>query len=152
MNIRALHRKLSLYTFIPLGIILVSGIILQLRNQFEWIQPTLVETKADQGPLLAPDVLIQKLNLNEKEIEQIIYKPSKNNASLRLKSGEEIQLNAQTAEVLKRAMRRTNLLIDIHQGSILGPIGQYGIYLLTALGMIILYITGVNLLLPRRKK
>lgn len=152
MNIRALHRKLSLYTFIPLGIILVSGIILQLRNQFEWIQPTLVETKADKSPLIAPDVLIQKLNLNEKEIEQIIYKPSKNNASLRLKSGEEIQLNAQTGEVLKRAMRRTNLLIDIHQGSILGPIGQYGIYLLTALGMIILYITGVNLLLPRRKK
>ncbi len=152
MNIRALHRKLSLYTFIPLGIILVTGIILQLRNQFEWIQPTLVETKADQSPLIAPDVLIQKLNLNEKEIEQIIYKPSKNNASLRLKSGEEIQLNAQTGEVLKRAMRRTNLLIDIHQGSILGPIGQYGIYLLTALGMIILYITGINLLLPRRKK
>ncbi len=152
MNIRALHRKLSLYTFIPLGIILVSGIVLQLRNQFEWIQPSLIETKADQSPLLAPQALIQKLNLNEKEIEQIIYKPSKNNASVRLKSGEEIQLNAQTGDVLKRAIRRTNLLIDIHQGSILGPVGQYGIYLLTGLGMIILYLTGLNLLLPRRKK
>ena len=152
MNIRALHRKLSLYTFIPLGIILVSGIVLQLRNQFEWIQPSLIETKADQSPLLAPQALIQKLNLNEKEIEQIIYKPSKNNASVRLKSGEEIQMNAQTGEVLKRAIRRTNLLIDIHQGSILGPFGQYGIYLLTGLGMIILYMTGLNLLLPRRKK
>jgi uncharacterized iron-regulated membrane protein len=152
MNIRALHRKLSLYTFIPLGIILVSGIVLQLRNQFEWIQPSLIETKADQSPLLAPQALIQKLNLNEKEIEQIIYKPSKNNASVRLKSGEEIQLNAQTGDVLKRAIRRTNLLIDIHQGSILGPFGQYGIYLLTGLGMIILYMTGLNLLLPRRKK
>ena len=152
MNIRALHRKLSLYTFIPLGIILVSGIVLQLRNQFEWIQPSLIETKADQSPLLAPQALIQKLNLNEKEIEQIIYKPSKNNASVRLKSGEEIQLNAQTGDVLKRAIRRTNLLIDIHQGSILGPFGQYGIYLLTSLGMIILYMTGLNLLLPRRKK
>jgi uncharacterized iron-regulated membrane protein len=152
MNIRALHRKLSLYTFIPLGIILLSGIVLQLRNQFEWIQPSLIETKADKSPLLAPQDLIQKLNLNEKEIEQIIYKPSKNNASVRLKSGEEIQMNAQTGEVLKRAIRRTNLLIDIHQGSILGPFGQYGVYLLTGLGMIILYMTGLNLLLPRRKK
>jgi uncharacterized iron-regulated membrane protein len=152
MNIRALHRKLSLDTFIPLGIILLSGIVLQLRNQFEWIQPSLIETKADKSPLIAPQTLIQKLNLNEKEIEQIIYKPSKNNASVRLKSGEEIHMNAQTGEVLKRAIRRTNLLIDIHQGSILGPFGQYGIYLLTGLGMIILYMTGLNLLLPRRKK
>ena len=152
MNMRRLHRKLSLYIFLPLGVIVVSGVFLQFRNQFEWIQPELIVGEKSSEQMLHPQEIMKKLELKENQIDQMIYKPSKNNIALRLKSGEEIQVHPVTGTILKRAIRRTNLLIDIHQGSIIGPLGQYGIYIITGFGMIILYISGINLLLPRRKK
>ena len=152
MNIRNIHRKLSLYLFIPIGVILLSGIILQLRNQFEWIQPALIQGEAGTESLLGPNEIIQQLKISKTDVDQIIYKPAKNNVSLRLKSGEEIQLDPESGKVLKRAIRRTNLLIDIHQGSIIGPLGQYGVYILSGFGLILLYLSGIYLLVPKRKK
>ena len=152
MNIRTLHRKLSFYLVIPIGVILLSGLILQLRNQIEWIQPALMQGDAGTGSLLGPNDIIQRLEISKSEVDQIIYKPAKNNVSVRLKSGEEIQLDPESGKVLKKAMRRTNLLIDIHQGSIIGPLGQYGVYLVSGLGLLLLYLTGMSLLIPKRKK
>ncbi len=152
MNIRNIHRKISLYLVIPIGVILLSGIILQLRNQIEWIQPALIQGEAGTGSLIGPNEIIQHLKITKTDVDQIIYKPAKNNVSLRLKSGEEIQLDPESGKVLKRAIRRTNLLIDIHQGSIIGPLGQYGVYILSGLGLLLLYMSGIYLLVPKRKK
>jgi uncharacterized iron-regulated membrane protein len=152
MNIRNIHRKISLYLVIPIGVILLSGIILQLRNQIEWIQPALIQGEAGTESLLGPNEIIQQLKISKTDVDQIIYKPAKNNVSLRLKSGEEIQLDPESGKVLKRAIRRTNLLIDIHQGSIIGPLGQYGVYILSGLGLLMLYLSGIYLLVPKRKK
>jgi uncharacterized iron-regulated membrane protein len=152
MNIRTLHRKISFYLMIPIGVILLSGLILQLRNQIEWIQPELIQGEAGTGSLLGPTDIIQRLEISKSEVDQIIYKPAKNNVSVRMKSGEEIQLDPESGKVLKRAIRRTNLLIDIHQGSIIGPLGQYGVYLVSGLGLLLLYLSGMSLLVPKRKK
>ncbi len=152
MNIRNIHRKISLYLVIPIGVILLSGIVLQLRNQFEWIQPALIQGEAGNGSLIGPIEIIQQLKISKTDVDQIIYKPAKNNVSLRLKSGEEIQLDPKSGKVLKRAIRRTNLLIDIHQGSIIGPLGQYGVYIVSGLGLLLLYLSGISLLVPKRKK
>jgi len=68
----------------------------------------------------------------------------------RLKNGEEIQMHPQTGEILKKAMRRTNFFIDLHQGTIAGDIGQYLIAFPTALGLVFLLISGL-IIFPRRK-
>ncbi len=152
MNKRELHRKISLLILLPLTVIVLTGFILQLRNQFEWIQPSTVSGESAAGEVISYSSILKELSLDPKLVEQMIYRPSKKNVAIRLVTGEEIQLDAFSGKVLKRAQRRTNFLIDLHQGSILGPLGQYGLYLLSALGLIFLLITGAMLLFPKKAK
>lgn len=152
MNLRSAHRKVSLAILLPLSVIILSGLILQLRNQSEWIQPKTVSAIGPLEKVMGPEEVFQKLNLTSQEIEQYIYRPAKKNISIRLVNGEEIQLNPSTGEVMKRAQRRTNFFIDLHQGSILGPFGQYGLYLMSGIGLLFLLISGGLLLRPKRNR
>jgi uncharacterized iron-regulated membrane protein len=152
MNLRSTHRKVSVIILLPLTVIILSGLILQLRNQFEWIQPKTISATSPQGNVMSPEEAFHKLRLTSDKVEQYIYRPSKKNISIRLTNGEEIQIDPTSGEVLKQAKRRTNLLIDLHQGSILGPVGQYGFYLLSGIGLLFLLISGGLILLPRRNR
>ncbi|MBY0517253.1 MAG: PepSY domain-containing protein [Bacteriovoracaceae bacterium] len=150
MNWRQRHKQVALLITLPLLAVVITGICLQMRNQFEWIQPsTLVTERVNDLPILNIEQITEKLELKDKPFDQLIYQPKKNIISLRFSDGMEWQINPQTAEVLKRAQRRTGFLIELHQGSILGPFGQYGIYLLSSLGLLFLIISGVQLLVPK---
>lgn len=124
----------------PLLMMTITGLMLQLRNQLEWIQPSTVKVPATPGPLLAPEEVIR---LAGDEVEQIIYRPEKNNISVRLKNGIETQFDARTGELLKKAPRRSSFLIELHQGSWMGPLGQYLIHLMAGLGLLFLIVSGI---------
>lgn len=118
----------------------LTGILLQLRNQFESVQPKAVSsTFQKDAPLLTFEAISEKIGPG---VDQIIYKPKKNNLAVRMDDGREIQLNSQTGEILKDAPRRTSFLIELHQGSWMGPFGQYFIHLLSGIGLIYLIYSG----------
>lgn len=139
MNLRKQHRYVAIVIMLPLIVMTLTGLILQLRNQFEWIQPSTVKSKTVTGPMLTPE---QVLALAGNGVEQIIYRPGKSNISVRLKSGTETQYHAQTGELLKSLPRRSGFLIELHQGSWMGPWGQYFIHLSAGLGLLFLIISG----------
>lgn len=149
MKWRTWHAYIGLIAALPLLVIVVTGLVLQLRNQFESIQPKTLTMKLEEGKrLLSMEEVIVKFPPGK--IEQIIYRPSKGNYSIRIKGGDEIQMNPQTGDVVKDMPRRAGLLIDIHQGSWMGPFGQYGIHFLAGLSLFFLLISGV-LLFPFRR-
>lgn len=150
MKWRKWHRDVALIATLPLLIIVLTGSLLILRNQFEWIQPKSISANLIEGArLLTLEEIGAKTN--SREIDQIIYRPGKKNLAIRLKDGTELQLHPQTGEVLKEAKRRTNLLIDIHQGSWMGSFGMYAIYLPTAIAFLFLIISGL-VIYPFKKK
>jgi len=149
MNWRKPHRLVALISFIPLLFITLTGVVLQLRNQFVSIQPPAYSGPKTPGPYQTFEQVIA--TFGEENIDQIILKPKKNNLAVRLKNGDEAQINAQTGEILFQGPRRTSLLIELHQGSWLGPIGQYGLHLLTGLALCFLLFTGLALYPFRRK-
>ena len=150
MNWRKPHRVVALATTLPLLFIALSGVVLQLRNQFEWIQPSTINGKLVHA---APFITVEKAisGIRTEDVDQIIFRPSKGNLAIRLKDGMEIQMHPQTGEILKKSIRRTNLLIEIHQGSWLGPWGQYLIYFVTGIGLCFLIISGL-LIYPFSKR
>jgi uncharacterized iron-regulated membrane protein len=149
MKWRTWHAWVGLVAALPLLVIVVTGLVLQLRNQFEAIQPKTVTMKLEEGkPLLSMEEVIVKFPPGK--VEQIIYRPSKGNYSIRIKGGDEIQMNPQTGEVIKDLPRRAGLLIDIHQGSWLGPFGQYVLHFGAGLSLVFLLISGV-LIFPIRR-
>lgn len=147
---RKKHRIVAVLIMLPLLVMTLSGLLLQLRNQFEWIQPSTVKSIFVPGPMLSPE---QVMKLTGDKVDQIIYRPGKNNISVRLKDGIEMQYNARTGELLKSAPRRSGFLIELHQGSWMGPLGQYMIHLTAGLGLLFLIVSGVFIWpLGRRKK
>lgn len=151
MKWKKYHRVISIIICLPLFIIGISGVFLQLRNQFEFIQPSLVKGDIDsKKPLQSLEVVTE--TYGAKNIDQIIWKPSKMSLVVRLLDGAELQLHPQTGEILKKAQRRTNLFIDIHQGSWMGPIGQYFIHLMTAFGLLFLVVSGLKIYPFKKKK
>ena len=138
---------------LPLAVVVITGIFLQFRNVFESIQPKILN--ADLLPntgLITYEDVFTKNAINPNEIDQVIYQPKKNIIIVRWPSGQEWQLHPQTGAVLKKAVRRTGFLIELHQGSFIGPVGQFGIYVLTSFGLFFLLGSGLILVWPRRTK
>jgi uncharacterized iron-regulated membrane protein len=149
MKWRTWHAYVGLVAALPLLVIVVTGLILQLRNQFEGIQPKTVTIKLVEGKsALSMEEVLAKFP--QGNVEQIIYRPRKGNYSVRLKDGSEVQMHPQTGEVVKDSPRRSGFLIDIHQGSWLGPLGQYVVHFGAGLSLIFLLFSGV-LLFPFRR-
>lgn len=138
--LRRWHRWLSVIIALPLAVVVVSGLVLQWRGKVEWIQPATVRAQKLPVPLLTPEEVQRKVS---GDIDQIIYRPAKNALAVRLATGEEVQLHPQTGAVLKRGPRRTNWLIELHQGSLFGAWAQYGLYVFTAWGLLFLLGSGL---------
>ncbi len=77
MMLRKYHRFIALIFFVPLFIIATTGILLQLRSNWEWIQPKTISTVfIPESPLLSYENIVNIVESKEK-IEQIIYRPEK---------------------------------------------------------------------------
>ena len=149
--LRRYHRIVSLIIALPLALILLTGLILQLRQQFDFIQPQSIEMNEIQGRrLLTMDEIIQATKKNPEDIEQIIFKPKKFHLAIRLRGGDEIQLHPQTGKIFKIAHRYTNILIDLHQGSFFGTGWQYLVVLPTGMALVFLLVSGL-IIYPWRK-
>ncbi len=149
MNIRKPHRIVAVSILLPLAVMSTTGLMLLMRNQVEWIQPSTVSAEVKPGQMLSPEHV---LKLAGAGVDQIIYRPGKNNISVRMVDGMEAQYHSQTGELLKNAPRRSGFLIELHQGSWMGPIGQYGIHLMSGLGLVFLLISGMMIWPFGRKK
>jgi len=146
---RKLHRLVGLIFFLPLILVAITGTILQLRSEFEFIQPKAVSVKSQEGELMSLTQITEKFGAEN--IDQIIWRPEKRSLVVRLKDDHEAHLHPWSGEVLKLAKRRTNFLIDLHQGSWMGKWGQYLIHFLTGLGLLFLTLSGL-LIYPFKRK
>jgi uncharacterized iron-regulated membrane protein len=152
MNWRKYHRIISIFIFIPFLLVVMTGLLLQVRQVFEGIQPKAVAMEfLPNKPLLSLDDMVLASKIPPTEIDQIIYRPSKFHLAIRVKDGRELQLHPQTGEILKSAPRLTGLLIELHQGSFFTSISQYGIFLPTGIGVLFLLISGIVIYPWKRK-
>lgn len=149
-TLRAWHRRVSIIIALPLLLVIVTGLVLQVRNQSEWIQPKSLSPQKVAGlPTVSFEQIMAQVSERQKEIEQIIFRPHKNNIAVRFNDGMEYQFHPQTGEIIKKAMRRTNILIELHQGSFAGGWATYVIFLPAGLGLFFLLISGL-IIYPRK--
>lgn len=144
--IRKYHRRLSIIFALPVLIIVVTGILLILRSKLSFIQtpaPKVEKVAIEKVRPIAE--IIKKLNIDEKKISSIIYKPSKNIYSIRTKDYEEYYLHPETLEILRTGPKMSTLLIQLHEGSFFSPTVRDYIFFPTSLVLFFLWITGLLL-------
>lgn len=159
---RIVHRWGSIATAVPVLIVLVTGVVLQLKKESSWIQPK-TQKGIDQPPQISFDeILAVTSSVPEADVEswddidRLDVRPGKGMLKVRCRNRWEIQLDTTTGEILQVAYRRSDLIESIHDGSFFSEGVKLGIFLPTAIVLVILWGTGVYLFfmphLARRKK
>jgi len=148
LTYKKIHLFIAITFILPIVIIFISGLILVSKQIFPIIQPPVIETQFIEGKSL---LKLDDFTKNP-EVDQIIYRPNKNNLSIRYKDDMEKQIHAQTGDVLSFAKRHTNWLLRIHQGSYFSDWVKKFIFIPTAIVLQILWISGMMLYFKTRKR
>ena len=150
---RLIHRWGSIAIAVPTLVVLVSGVVLQLKKESAWIQP-----KTQSGSDLTPQISFEEILAAAKavpeaeirtweDIDRLDVRPGKGMLKIRAKNRWEVQLDAATGTVLQVAYRRSDLIESIHDGSFFSDGVKLWIFLPTAIVLLVLWGTGVYLFL-----
>lgn len=154
---RSIHLWLSLVIFIPVIIVIASGLLLQVKKEFDWIQPPTQKAQNSMPTLSFDNVLnavrqVPQANLNDwDDIDRLDVRPAKGIIKVRGKNHWEVQLNAQTGDVLQVAYRRTDTIEAIHDGSWFFDGAKLWLFLPAAILLFVLWVTGIVMLITTLK-
>ncbi|MFT5572919.1 MAG: putative iron-regulated membrane protein [Cryomorphaceae bacterium] len=155
MNFKKLNRKIhywgALACALPIAVVIVTGTLLLLKKEFEWIQPSSIKASTGE-PTIEFQQIIPILNSHPdfdisewRQIKRIDVRPSKGILKVQLEGNWEVQLNHQSGEIVKVAYRRSDLIESIHDGSFFHDSAKLGLFLPAAIILLILWITGIYL-------
>ena len=148
---RTFHRWGSILILLPLMIIIVSGIILQLKKEFAFIQPPTQAGTGSQLSISFDRILEVAKTVRQAEIaswddiDRLDVRPGKGMVKVRGKNRWEIQIDAQTGEVLQVAVRRSDLIESIHDGTYFHDSFKLWVFLPAGLILAVLALTGLHL-------
>lgn len=146
---RKMHSWIAIVVAAPLIVVIVSGILLQVRKQVAWVQPT--EQKGSKGdPTLTLERIFEIVKSTPgsgietwKDIDRIDVRPGKGMLKVKTKADLELQLDCRTGEVLQVAQRRSDIIASLHEGAWFASWMQYGVFLPAAILLIVLWASGL---------
>ncbi len=148
---RKLHRWGAIVTLVPLLVVVGTGLLLQMRKQWAWVQPTeergtgsaptISFDKLLQAACSAPDAKIQSWS----DIDRLDIRPGKGLIKVRAKSDWEVQIDAGTGDVLSTKYRRSHIIEAIHEGAYFGEVVRFAVFVPAGAILLGLMITGAYL-------
>lgn len=147
---------------IPILIVLISGLLLQVKKQVVWVQPAsergigkVPELTFEQILTIASEVPEAEIS-GWKNVDRLDVRPKKGIVKVRAKNRWEIQIDNKTGDILAVNYRRSDLIEEFHDGSWFHKQAKLWLFLPASLILLVLWGTGIYMfLLPylsRRKK
>jgi uncharacterized iron-regulated membrane protein len=156
---RKLHRWGAIAVALPFLIVISTGLLLQLKKQLAWVQPseqkgTSAAPAVTMDAMLAAARSVPEAGIAEwSDVDRIDVRPSKGLIKVIGNSRWEIQLDASSGAVLQTAYRRSDLMESLHDGSWFHPLAKLWIFLPAGVIVFALWVTGIYLfLLPIRSR
>lgn len=152
-DLRKIHRWGAILIALPFLIVLITGLFLQVKKEFSWIQPpTQKGSISYQTPNIsfedvlaiskaAPDAGIKTWE----DIDRLDVRPDDGTVKVRSTEGWELQVDLGTGEILSSMRRRSDVIEAIHDGSWFHDQAKLWIFLPSAIVVTILWITGIYL-------
>ncbi len=154
---RSLHLWFALVVLLPAVIVIGSGILLQVKKQFDWVQPATQKGQSESPSLAFEQVLTIAKAIPELEvshwshINKLDVRPSKGIIKIQSENHWEAQIDAQTGAVLHLAYRRSNIIEAIHDGSWFAKWAKLWVFLPAALLLLFIWLSGSVLLVSTLK-
>ncbi|HHS12482.1 MAG TPA: PepSY domain-containing protein, partial [bacterium] len=139
---------------LPLFIVLISGLLLQVRKEIEWIQPN-ERQGTGRVPSLTFEQILEAARRADagidtwEDIDRVDVRPEKGILKIRGRNLREIQVDSETGEILHAAVRRSDIISQIHEGSWFHPRVRMIVFLPSAVITLILWFTGLILYFQR---
>lgn len=147
---RTIHNWLSIFIALPLLLIIISGLFLQLKKDFDWIQPPSVRGENAETPIISHEQLLmaatsvpETSGLKWADFDRIDYKTDRGMVKFITVEGWEVQVDTTNGEVLSVATRQSDFLEKLHDGSYFGDFTKYYIILPTGIVLFVLWVTGL---------
>jgi hypothetical protein len=147
---RKVHYWVSFGAALPLFVMISSGLLLQMKKQWSWVQP--VEQRGtgsvpaiDLETILAsvktvPDMHVQTWD----DVNRLDVRPGKGVVKVWLNNGYEVQVDLGTGRVLQTAYRRSDFIDSIHDGSVFaGDWTKLGLFLPAGVALLLLWFGGL---------
>lgn len=148
---RRLHRVGALLTALPFLVVLVTGLLLQVKKQVPWVQPP-ERRGTGPVPVASLEAMLEAARrvpeagiVTWEDVDRVDVRPSKGIAKVIGNSRWEIQVDLATGAILQTAYRRSDLIESMHDGSWFHDAAKLWIFLPSALVVLGLWVTGVYL-------
>jgi uncharacterized iron-regulated membrane protein len=137
---------------IPLLVVILTGVLLQVKKQVAWVQPP--TARGSEGlPQLSWQQLLEIARSVPKaevqswdDIDRLDVRIDKSLAKIRCENRWELQVDLVSGEVLQSTYRRSDLIEAIHDGSwFAGDLTKLGLFLPNGLVLLGLWLTGLYL-------
>ena len=148
---RKLHRWGALLTFIPLALVIVTGLLLQVKKQVPWVQPPTMRGEAEGVTISWNKILEVAKSSPEAEVEtwddidRLDVRPSKGLIKLQAKNHWELQVDANNGDLLSATYRRSDWIEALHDGSFFHDAAKLWVFLPNGLVLLGLWFTGMYL-------
>ncbi|MDA7951372.1 MAG: PepSY domain-containing protein [Pirellulaceae bacterium] len=157
---RKLHRWGAIITLAPMLLVILTGILLQVKKEVPWVQPPTKKGSIKNELALTFDELVEIAKKEEElqieslaDIDRFDVRPKKGLAKIKANNNWELQLDANTGEVLHKQYRNSDWIEALHDGSWFSDFAKLYIFLPNGLILLGLWFTGAYLwILPIWKK
>ena len=147
---RRTHAWISICFAVPLVVIIITGILLQLKKQLPFVQPV-ERAGVTHEPVATPAQYLEAINRGKldgdvtwKDVQRVDIRPSKGIAKVILKSDVEYQVDLGSGHILQRELRMSDFIESLHDGYFFaGDISKLGVFLPAAIGLLVLWVSGI---------
>jgi len=153
---RKWHRHVAILVAVPFLVVLVTGILLQVKKQVRWVQPPTVKGTGKEPTVPFTVILAATAGVPEAEvkgwpdIDRLDVRPKDGVVKVQCRNGYEVQVDSRTGQVLQVEYRRSDLIESIHDGSYFHDAAKLYVFLPAAVLLLTVWVTGVHLwLLPK---
>lgn len=148
---RKSHRWGAVLVAAPFLVVVVTGILLQVKKQVTWVQPA-TQKGIGKEPSLSFEAILAAVKLipvaevtSWADIDRIDVQPSKGIAKVTTKKRWEVQVDLKSGDVLQTAYRRSDLIESLHDGSWFHDNAKLFIFLPSGIIVLGLWFTGMYL-------
>ena len=150
---RKLHYWGAFIVLLPALIIFITGILLHLKKDIDWIQPPLKESEIENFPIITFDKIlsasigVEEANIKSwADISRLDVRPEKGIVKVKAKNHWEVQIDTHTGSVVQVAYRRSDIIEKIHDGSWFHVNIKYWLFFPASVVLLILWITGIYMI------
>jgi hypothetical protein len=147
---RKVHHEASFIVALPILVIIGSGLLLQMKKQWDWVQPPEIRGTGTV-PAIGFDQIMTTLQATPSlgvagwdDVARIDVRADRGLAKVTIISGWEAQIDLGTGRLLQTAYRRSDIIESIHDGSFFaGDWTKLGIFLPAGVTLLLLWVTGM---------